>query len=224
MPDQEGAINQLINLQEVDTYLFDYGGVVSFHYCEPWQGNLSSLLEVDPVRVRELLSETSEQGKGYRLGTMSREQFWNEVIRLAGVEEVDMAQLEDNWARSYQIDTRMLSIIGILRKLGKQVGVVMNTDAYRFSHIEKEYQLSTLVDFVISSCKHGVVKPEKEAYVCALKIVNREYTPEKVVYFDDRERNISPCLDIGMKGIVFTDFESFKNLLIKGGVISEKSI
>lgn len=224
MPDKEGVIGQLMNLQEVDTYLFDYGGVVSFHYCEPWQGNLSFLLKVEPKRVRELLSETSEHGKEYRLGNMNRKQFWNEVMKLAGIKELDISQLEDNWARSYQIDTRMLSVIDTLRKLGKQVGVVMNTDAYRFAHIEKEYQLSTLVDFVISSCKHGVVKPEKEAYLFALRIVNREHSPEKVVYFDDRERNIIPCLNIGMKGGVFIDFESFKNLLINEGVISDTDI
>lgn len=221
MRGQEVVNGKLINLQEVDIYLFDYGGVVSFHYCEPWQGNLSLLLKVEPKRVRELLSETSEQGKGYRLGKMNREQFWNEVIGLAGTKDVDMRQLEDNWARSYQIDTRMLSMIHILRKSGKQVGVVMNTDTYRFDHIEKEYQLSKLVDFVISSCTHGVIKPEREAYLCALRVVNREHNPQKVVYFDDRERNIYPCLEIGMKGIVFTDFESFENLLIDEKIISK---
>jgi len=67
-----------------------------------------------------------------------------------------------------------------LKKAGKRVGVMMNTDRFRHEHIEKEYQLSKLVDFVISSCEHGVVKPDKKAYECALKIANREHALGKV--------------------------------------------
>ncbi len=216
----DGGVEQL-NLSDVDTYLFDYGGVMSFHYCEPWQGNLSLLLKVEPKRVRELLSETSEQGKGYRLGVMSRENFWDVVMKLAGVNNVSISELEDNWARSYQIDERMLALVDMLQKSGKRVGVMMNTDIFRYEHIEREYGLSSKVDFLISSNLHGIVKPDKEAYLQALRLVGREEMPGKVIYFDDRERNIKPCFEVGMKGMVFTNFESLKKILISQGVILE---
>lgn len=119
-----------LGLSEVDTYVFDYGGVVSFHYCEPWQGNISRLLHVDPKTADELLSETSLQGKAYREGKMTRDAFWQEVKRLAGANGASPAELEDNWARSYQIDQRMLDMIARLRgERGFQVGVMMNCQA-----------------------------------------------------------------------------------------------
>lgn len=208
-----------IDVSQADTYLFDYGGVVAFHYCEPWQSNLSGLLNVTPQRVRELLSETFIQGKEYRLGTMTREQFWNEIMLLAGVKGIDMHALEDNWARSYQIDQRMLQIIDALRKAGNRVGIMMNTDEYRHTHIEREYALSDKVDCVVSSWIHKVVKPDQAAYQCALKLFQRENCQQKVIYFDDRERNVLPCSQLGMQGAVFADFESFQSLLIGAKVV-----
>lgn len=210
------------NLDEIETFLFDYGGVVAFHYCEPWQGNLSKLLKVSPARVRELLSETSEQGKNYRLGEVSREQFWSEVMALAGSGKVDMSALEENWARSYQLDQRMLLVMDNLKKARKEIGIMMNTDAHRHAHIEKEYALSKKVDVIISSCTHKVIKPDKNAYVCALQAFNKEQSPHKVAYFDDRERNVAPCSELGMQGILFKDFDSFFSYLQTSKVFSPK--
>lgn len=197
------------HLDAIETFLFDYGGVVAFHYCEPWQGNLSRILQVSPTRVRELLSETSLQGRQYRLGEVTREQFWEEVISLAGCGNADIHALEENWARSYQLDHRMLLVIDHLKKARKEIGIIMNTDIYRHNHIEREYALSKKVDLIISSCVNKVIKPDKEAYIHALQAFDKEKSPNKVAYFDDRERNIAPCLELGMRGILFTDFDSF---------------
>lgn len=212
---------ELLGLSEVDTYVFDYGGVVSFHYCEPWQSNVSRLLHVDPKTADELLSETSPQGKAYRQGKMTRDEFWLEVIRLAGTNGASASELEQNWASSYQIDQRMLDMIDRLRsERGFQVGVMMNTDTYRHQHIEQEYQLSSKVDFIFSSFQAGVTKPDPEAYRLALTSANRLATPGKVIYIDDKQRNIVPCLALGMKGYTFQSYEDLRELLQNESVLS----
>ena len=211
------------DLSLVDTYVFDYGGVVSHHYCEPWQGNLSKLLGVDPKTVNELLSETSLHGKAYRLGKITQIEFWNEVMRLAGKNKVNVTELAENWARSYQIDDRMLEIIEKLRvERGFQAGAMMNTDEYRHKHIEREYALSSRINFLVSSFLHGVTKPDLEAYITVLQLSNRIDHPEKVIYIDDRERNIHPCVGLGMQGYVYSSFEEFNNLLQENKVISSE--
>jgi HAD superfamily hydrolase (TIGR01509 family) len=210
-----------LGLSEVDTYIFDYGGVVSFHYCEPYQSNISHLLRVDPKIADELLSETSPQGKAYREGKMTRDTFWEEVIRLAGADNVTASELEDNWARSYQIDQRMLHMIARLRnERGFQIGIMMNTDVYRHNHIEQEYQLSSKVDFIISSFQTGVTKPNPEAYHLALVHANRLNTPGKVIYIDDKQRNIVPCFLVGMKGFIFKSFEDLRDTLQNESVLN----
>lgn len=198
------------DLQDIDTLVFDYGGVVSFHHCEPWQGNLARLLNTTPREVRNLLSETSLWGRDFRLGKMSREQFWGLICEKTGVQNVNIQELEYNWANSYQIDIRMVNLIRELRgKIGLQVGILSNSDLYRRNHIEESYQLSAKVDFNITSCDHGVVKPEKIAYEKMLEVAGRTQEPNRVLYVDDRERNVAPAVALGMKGYVFTDYESF---------------
>ena len=210
-----------LGLSEVDTYVFDYGGVVSFHYCEPWQSNISHILQVDPKTADELLSETSPQGKAYRQGKITRDEFWQEVMQLAGANGASADELEDNWARSYQIDQRMLNMISRLRnERGFKVGVMMNTDAYRHHHIEREYQLPSKVDFIISSFQTGFTKPDPEAYRLALTAADRMEMPGKVIYIDDKLKNIVPCLPLGMKGYTFKSYEDLRGRLQNEAVIN----
>lgn len=209
-----------LNLSVVDTFVFDYGGVVSFHYCEPWQGNLSRLLNVTPDVARRLLSESGELGRAYRMGDMSRDEFWNLVIEQSGAHDVDPSELEYNWAMSYQIDPRMIELINRLRnERGAQVGLLSNSDEYRQNHNEGMYGLSGIFDFMISSHTHRVVKPEREAYMKMLEVANRLNKPRSVVYIDDRERNVSPGEAVGIQGYVFTNYEEFRELLRKSGIL-----
>lgn len=208
------------DLSLVDTYVFDYGGVVSHHYCEPWQSNLAKLLNVDQKKVHDLLSETSPQGKDYRLGKMSRSQFWDEIMKLSGTSDVSIEDLANNWARSYQIDERMLNVIERLRSEKTfQVGVLMNSDEYRHKHIEKEYALSSKLDFLVSSFIHSVTKPDLEAYATVLRLANRLDDPEKVLYLDDREKNVLPVLELGMQGYVYSTYEEFRRFLLINNVL-----
>lgn len=210
-----------LNLSLVDTYVFDYGGVVAFHYCEPWQGNLSRLLNTSPEKVRSLLSESGELGRNYRLGKMSRDEFWNLVIKETRAEGINPSELELNWAMSYQIDNRMMSLIARLRsERGAKIGLLSNSDAYRQNHNEKMYGLSQKFDFMISSHTHQVVKPEKVAYEKMLQIANNVSSANKVLYIDDREKNVIPGLQIGIQGYVFSSYENFVNLLNDKGILN----
>lgn len=213
--------SESLRLSDVDTYIFDYGGVVAFHYREPWQSNISRLLHVDPKTADQLLSETSPQGKAYREGKVTRDAFWQEVIRLAGADGVSISELEKNWAQSYQIDQRMLDLITRLKtEKGAKVGVMMNTDSYRYNHIEQKYKLSSKVDFVVSSFQTGVTKPDPKAYSLALTAADRLAAPGRVIYIDDKQRNIEPCRMLGMKGYRFTSYEDLKDLLHNEGVLN----
>lgn len=211
-----------INLRGVDTFVFDYGGVVSHHYCQPWQGNLSVLLGIAPEEVRKLLSESGDLGRGYRLGHMTRDEFWRLVIEASGAYSVDPAELEYNWAMSYQIDTRMIDLIVKLKNENMaQVGILSNSDAYRQNHNENMYGLSSIFDFIISSHAHKVVKPDKEAYLKVLEVADRRENPGKVLYIDDRERNVIPGQSLGLKGYVYTTYDDFVLMLQRNKIINK---
>lgn len=218
----EKASEQLFlrDLKSIDTYVFDYGGVVSSHYCEPWQGNIGKILKVSPKEAKALLSESSPQGRSYRLGHITREEFWTAVFAQAGVADADMAALERNWANSYQIDQRMLELMRRLRnELQFKIGILANSDKYRQEHIENTYGLSEQVDFIISSYRHGVIKPEKEAYLKTLAIAGRLETPESVLYVDDRAGHVASAACLGIQGYVFSAYEQFLESLKEHAIL-----
>lgn len=208
------------NLAEIDTYIFDYGGVLAFHNCEPWLGELANLLGTDRKRVKALLSETSEQGKAYRLNEMTRDEFWDLIKCETNAPDADPSDLELNWALSYQIDPQMLALAERLRtERGFQVGTLSNSDGYRHTHIEKTYGLSRKLDFTVSSHTHGIVKPSPSAYEKVLEVANRVQNPESVLYIDDRERNVHPALALGFQGYVFSTGDNFEELLRGQGIL-----
>jgi HAD superfamily hydrolase (TIGR01509 family) len=208
------------DLTKVDTYVLDYGGVLAFHNCEPWLGELARLLQADRKRVKALLSETSKQGKAYRLNEITRDKFWDLIKRETNAPDADPSDLERNWALSYQIDPRMLAIAERLRtERGFQVGTLSNSDSYRHDHIERTYGLSRKLDFTISSHTHGIMKPSYSAYKKVLEITDRVQNPERVLYIDDRERNVRPALDLGFQGYVFSNGDNFEELLRCQGIL-----
>lgn len=202
------------DIHEIDTCVFDYGGVVSFHYCEPWQSNIGKILGLSTEQADALLSENSVQGRNYRLGLISREEFWSMVFEKARLPTANILELEHNWANSYQIDQRMLDIIQQLRNERKyKIGILSNCDKYRHAHIENTYGLSQKVDYIISSHQYGIIKPEKAAYLKTLEITGRSEVPEKVLYVDDRAGHVATATTLGLQGYVFSTYEQFFKLL-----------
>lgn len=209
-------LNNVNIVEGVDTVVFDYGGVLAFHRCEPWQNNLGNLLGMSGLEVDELLSETTPWGGLYRAGKIAREKFWEVVLDEANIESnVDFNQLEEYWAKSYQIDERMFELALLLKKMGYQIAIFSNSDERRYRHIEATYHLSEYFDFIIPSYIHGAIKPNREIYIKLLKIIDRTVEPHKVLYIDDKERNIEPAIALGMQGYVFRTYDEFSALVKK---------
>jgi HAD superfamily hydrolase (TIGR01509 family) len=202
--------------------VFDWGGVVSFHCCEPWQENLSRLLNTSPNTVKNLLSEFGELGRDYRLGKISRDEFWASVIKEAGSPSADPSELEFNWAMSYQIDNRMVELLKQLKnEQGCQLGLLSNSDEYRQKHNETMYKLSKIFDFIIGPHNYEVMKPNLDAYQKVLEIAGRTTNPNKVICVDDKECNVIPLQKLGIQGYTFSNYGDFVKLLKENKIISE---
>lgn len=74
-----------------------------------------------------------------------------------------------------------------------------------------KYNLYPLFDEMVISYKEGITKPDIEIFNLALKRMNKTY--DKVLFFDDNPINVEAACKAGIKGILYTDFETFKNNL-----------
>lgn len=65
-----------------------------------------------------------------------------------------------------RIDESVLRTLHMLRKRGKKLGLVSNADAIEIASWSKS-PLNDVFDTVVFSCEVGLVKPDKEIYICA---------------------------------------------------------
>ncbi|MGD8603024.1 MAG: HAD family phosphatase [Anaerolineales bacterium] len=75
----------------------------------------------------------------------------------------------------------------------------------------KQFNLREMIDVFIASSFVHYRKPDKDIYHIALDI--SQATPEEVAYIDDRPMFVDVAGDLGIHGIVHSDFESTRKAL-----------
>lgn len=204
----------------IDTILFDYGGVVAHHYCEPFQSIFADILKVTKDESKKLITEKSEQGKLYRINKITRAEFWEIVTDLANCkkEEISYDELEVLWAKTYVIDTRIIGLIEILRKKNK-VCLFSNTDKFRYNYMESKYKIKSIFDEIYCSFKIEKIKPSNEAFNYILSNLNYKLSPEKILFIDDRQSAINAAEKIGIKGFCYKGYDDLVHFLIELNIL-----
>lgn len=191
----------------IETVVFDYGGVFADHYCSPYFENFANELGVNIERAGELVSEKSDHGQKYRLNQISREEFWQIVITGGNNPSANIDNLEAQWEQSYQVDPRMLSVAHKLKKAGKNIALLMNTDQRRLEYIKANPIITKYVDSIFTSCEIGLMKPDKSLFSEVLRSLR--VNPENVIYLDDRSSHTQSARELGINSI---DYEPIGNI------------
>lgn len=196
--------------QTIEAVLFDYGGVLT-ELPGPGMRALAESAGADPVEFASFLLGTYDDDGGdsplHRVerGEMTLRELddWgrSEGLRrgwslsLAGLVEV-VAQLP--------VRPKMVGYVSELRERGFQTALVTN-NAREFSDVWR-YKLPTddLFDLVVVSCDVGVRKPDPTIYELALERVG-SVPPERAVFVDDMEVNLSGARSVGMHTVLVDD-------------------
>lgn len=93
---------------------------------------------------------------------------------------------------------------------------INNESAELNQHRLEQFGLRDIFITFFSSCWVGVMKPARRIYEVALAMSQAE--PEQSVFIDDRDRNLIPAQDLGMRTIRFTDAPSLRQELAGLGV------
>lgn len=196
-------------MDPVDTIIFDYGGVVADHYVEPYQNRLGKILNTTQKGTRELTSERSAHGRDYRLGKITKQDFWREIQRLSNT-KFDIDFVHDLFAKTYMPNPAMISLIKYLKnEKGIQIGLALNEDIDRWNYVKKEIRADEISSVNIVSCQIGFLKPEKAFYEEILKEAKRLDRPSRVMYVDDRKTYFDGAIACGLQGYLFVNSGDF---------------
>ncbi len=115
-----------------------------------------------------------------------------------------------------KVDERVRRVAEDLRKRGVKVYLATNQEKYRTEFIWNNLNLKDWIDGRFVSYEMGCVKSDPLFFKTVLEML--DVPAEEIVFFDDSESKVDSARKLGIRGILYTDFEKFKeeieNLLI----------
>lgn len=192
----------------IKAIIFDFGDVILFN------DSSDDILEqhaakkgLDPDSIKNILTE-------YFHGAVkgdydSFEDFFNKAKPATSLTAFDIEQAFAEWSLGRRVDRQ---IIDYIRKLkgGYKIALLSNFGA----GIEKyliEHEINDLFDVMISSYNVKARKPDREAYDFVLNALNLK--PEEVVFVDDKKRNTDAAEALGIKSVIYSNFDQFRKEL-----------
>jgi putative hydrolase of the HAD superfamily len=105
----------------------------------------------------------------------------------------------------------------LARRPGLRLMTLNNESAELNLHRIAAFGLREMFTAFLSSCWLGVRKPQPVIFERALQIV--QVKPERAVFIDDREQNLTPAKALGLQTIHFTDADGLRESLKSLGLL-----
>jgi 2-haloacid dehalogenase len=160
------------------------------------------------------LTVGSEEWKLYNKDFITEEELWG---RLA-----PQLRVGDEVARDLrQWRTMLIPIpetIHILERVRRRnpLYCLSNVDRTTTHYLQEKYRIYDIFDGTILSWEVRMRKPEIGVYELVIRWFN--LTPERVLYIDDKERNLIPAREVGFQTILYHSPEDLEVKLLNHGV------
>jgi len=127
---------------------------------------------------------------------------------------IEELKLTITWQEVYDLHFSLIKVnklmIDFTQKLRKRYKVVLlsKNTKMQFEEALKRFELRRHFDEVLNTQDWNTTKTEPRAYELLIKKFNVE--PFETVYIDDQEVNLVAAREVGLKTILYKDFEQFK--------------
>ncbi len=199
-----------------DVILFDVGGVLLSNGWD--RGERAAVAEHFRLDLEALETRSVEVMPAWDRGEINRNQYLD-----AAVFYEPRSFSQDEFFESMLSQSRLLpdGALEILREVAASnrflVGALNNEpremNEFRFG----KYELRRYFKVAFSSCYMGVRKPEPAMFRRALDILG--CPPYRVLFIDDREKNVAGGEEAGMKAILFRGADALRSELERLGVV-----
>lgn len=190
--------------------LFDLGGVLTEN------ATFSQLQQLLPdgeqsIKERWLFSPSVRL---FELGEIDAAEFGERFVAEWGLElsADDFLQAFASWSKGFCPGVR--DTLLLLRQ-SYQIGCLSNSNPL---HWQKLSDFGVEFDFALFSHLQGVIKPDREAFVLALRTADLD--PCQIFYYDDAPANVRMAAELGMQAFQVEGFASLVQLLERQGLLA----
>ncbi len=194
---------------QITTLFLDIGGVL---LTNGWDHNSRKLaaetfnLDYNEMSERHHLTfDTYEEGK------LNLDEYLNRVVfyQDRSFSREDFKKFMYAQSKPYPDMIKLMR--GLKMQYGLRVAAVSNEGRELTMYRVQEFELRTFVDFFVSSCFVHYRKPDEDMYRIALDISQSQ--SGQVIYIDDRGMFVEVARELGLTGIIHTDYESTRKSL-----------
>ena len=198
-------------MTQINHVVFDLGKVlIDFSYSQ-----LFPLLRRRGALIRDVEDFASQvRLVDYEHGRISTDDFLQGINALLSA-PLDEAELKNAWCGIFSPMPQMLNLA---RQLHTQVDVyiISNTGKIHWDYLQERFPLSELCKDAFASFEVGQMKPVAAIYKTAEKRFN--FTPEEVVFIDDRQENVAGAEACGWQAILHRSYGETRDTLIGLGL------
>jgi putative hydrolase of the HAD superfamily len=199
----------MANHANITTLFLDIGGVLLTNGWDRAARKLAiQTYNLDAVEMEErhhLTFDTYEEGK------LTLDEYLSRVVFYEDRSFTRQQFREFMFAKSAPYPEMLEMVTKLKAKYKLKIAIVNNEGRELNEHRIRHFNISSFVDFYISSCFVHFRKPDADIYKIALDIA--QVKPGEVVYLEDRSMFVDVANGLGINGICHTDYESTRKKL-----------
>jgi len=160
------------------------------------------------------LTVGSEEWRLYNKDFITEEELWRRLTPTLRVDDEVVRELRQ-WRRILiPIPDTIHILEGVRRRY--PLYCLSNVDKATTHYLQERYRLYDIFDGTVLSWEAGMRKPEMGIYELVIHRFN--LIPERILFIDDKERNLIPARQVGFQTIPFRSPEDLEVKLVNHGV------
>lgn len=107
-----------------------------------------------------------------------------------------------------------------LKQQGLVVCLATNNEKYRMQYLSNKLSYDKVFDELFTSAELGAFKQSAEGVEKIFQTLKEKYgitDKAEILYWDDREKNVAGLNNMGFNARLYTEYDSFKNVMSKYG-------
>ena len=195
----------------MDAVVFDYGGVLCF---APTQDDLVTYARESGMDESTFLRLYADTRDYYGRAADGYEAHWHRVAGHHGV-KISMSALKRFIEKESDLWTRpnpdALALARDIKAAGCNIAILSNMTFGLLTVLRKKFDWLEEFDVRIWSCEKGCAKPDENIYRDCLSALSCD--PGRVLFFDDRARNVEGAKQAGIDAHLFESAEQAREVV-----------
>lgn len=193
-------------MTEIDTFLFDLGGVL-IEFNDGFKVFEWANLSPEDFFEQWISSPTV---RDFEAGKITTDQFADGVVR-----EFHLPVAADIFLENFRALPKGLfdgtEDLLIDLRAEYRLACFSNTNQLHWPMLRDGFKIGEFMDECFISCLTGLLKPDREAFEFVLNTLN--CLPEQIVFFDDNPVNISAAMELGFNAFQVNGIDGLEKII-----------